>query len=383
VPTSFDHVVAKFEKRRAGYSGAHDRFAFALRTPGGTSRTLGQGEPLFTLAAADQQGLDALGTLDQLAIAEAYLHGHVEIEGDVEALLAHRNFFPDRHPIVRAWQLLRPQIFGRVPSDQGWIAQHYDTESEFFLTFLDARHRCYSHAVYEHDDEPLEVAMTRKMDFAIDSIGVEPGARVLDVGGGWGAFTQHAGCKGIRVTSLTISRESERFLNELIRREQIPCTVRYEHLYDHTPAEPYDAIVVLGVTEHLPDYDKSLARYQSLLRPGGRVYLDACAARKKHKVSSFFRRHVFPGAYSPMCLYDYLRAVAASPFQLKGVWDDRHSYERTVREWAIRLDEKRQEIEQRWGSALYRKFRLYLWGSADAMRRDAIQAYRVVLSLPA
>ena len=41
--------------------------------------------------------------------------------------------------------------------------------------------------------------MTRKLDFALSSIAVKPGDRVLDVGGGWGAFTEYAGKRGVRV----------------------------------------------------------------------------------------------------------------------------------------------------------------------------------------
>jgi cyclopropane-fatty-acyl-phospholipid synthase len=382
MPASFDTIVRSFQKRYVDYFGADGGAAFALRAPDGTQRSFGNGEPSFTLAAADDRGLDALATLDQLVIAESYLHGHLDVEGEVAAVLTHRNFFPDVHPLQTAWNFLKPRLTGQVRSDAQWISHHYDIEADFFLLFLDKRHRCYSHGVFETDEESLETAITRKMEFALTSIEAKPGHRVLDVGGGWGAFTEYGGCRDVQVTSLTISRESEKFLNELIAREKIPCTARYEHLYDHTPKQLYDSIVVLGVTEHLPDYDKSLAKYRSLLKPRGKVYLDASAKRKKYEVSAFLRRHIYPGNGSPMCLHDYLRAVAASPFQLEGVWDDRHSYALTAYHWAKRLDANKAEAQRRWGLAQYRKFRLFLWGCADGFGRDDLQAYRVVLGLP-
>lgn len=382
MPTLFQRAIARFEKRFGSYDGSAQLFGIRLQAPDGSLQSVGRGVPRCTFACRDARGLEALTTMDQLLIGEAYLRGHIDIEGDLETVLTHRDFFPDLHPLLRAWQFLKPRITGQVRSDHGWIAQHYDQEPDFFLLFLDRAHRCYSHAVYESADETLEDAMSRKLAFALDAIGVKPGDRVLDIGGGWGAFTEYGGCRGIRVTSLTISRQSERFLLDLIERERLPCTVAFEHLWEHSPAEPYDAIVNLGVTEHLPDYDRSLAKYRALLKPGGRVYLDASATRKKFDVSSFLQRHIFPGNGSPMCLHDYLRAVAASPFEVEGVWNDRRSYELTTREWARRLDANREEIERRWGTALYRKFRLYLWGSADGMRRDALQAYRVLLTLP-
>jgi cyclopropane-fatty-acyl-phospholipid synthase len=47
--------------------------------------------------------------------------------------------------------------------------------------------------------------------------------------------------------------------------------------------------------------------------------------------------------------------------------------------WAERLESARDEIVGRWGETLYRRFRLYLWGSAHAFLSKGMDAYRVVL----
>ena len=378
-----DQVVAKFEKRYEEFYGPGGGPCFAVQGPDGKRHLLGRGQPEFTFVARDQRSLDALGTLDRLVIAESYMSGRLDVDGDFEAVMTHRNFLIDRHPMITAWHMYWPKVRGQAHTDKEHISHHYDIEPEFFLSFLDKRHRCYSQGVYESDDEPLEDAITRKINFALDSVGAKPGDKVLDVGGGWGAFTEAAGKRGVNVTSLTISRDSEKFITDLIARENLPCKVVYEHLHEHKPAEPYDAIVVLGVTEHLPDYDASLAIYRSLLKPGGKVYLDACAKRRKYDISSFLRKHIYPGNGSPMCLHDYLRAVAESPFQVEVVHDDRHSYALTARAWAERFDAAKDEIVRRWGVSHFRKFRVYLWGTYNSLKRDDVQAYRVVLQLPA
>ncbi|MBA3340883.1 MAG: class I SAM-dependent methyltransferase [Gemmatimonadaceae bacterium] len=376
-------VVTAFERRYSAYFGSAGGPPFAISGPDGAQHLFGSGEPLFTLAALDAHALRALRSLDRLVIAESYLAGRLDVIGNLETLLAHRNFFIDSHPLLRAWHFLQPKISGQTKSDAMWISHHYDIEADFFLSFLDTRHRCYSQAIFESDDESLEDAITRKLDFSLNAVNAKPGDRILDIGAGWGAFTQYAGRKGMHVTSLTISRASEKYLNDLVHREQLPCEVRREHLYDHRPDEKYDAIVILGVTEHLPDYDRSLAKYRSLLKPGGKVYLDASAKRRKYEGSSFLLKHIYPGNGSLMCLHDYLRAVAASPFRLESVHDDRHSYALTAWHWADRFDRARAEVERRWGLAQFRKFRLYLWGCYDGFSRDDLQAYRVVLGLPA
>jgi len=50
---------------------------------------------------------------------------------------------------------------------------------------------------------------------------------------------------------------------------------------------------------------------------------------------------------------------------------------------AENLDAGREEIARRWGEELYRKYRLYLWGTAHAFASNLMTAYRIVLQLPA
>ena len=54
----------------------------------------------------------------------------------------------------------------------------------------------------------------------------------------------------------------------------------------------------------------------------------------------------------------------------------------TCKRWAERLDAKRDEIVARWGEPLYRRFRLFLWGSAAGFDTGLVQAYRWVLRMP-
>jgi cyclopropane-fatty-acyl-phospholipid synthase len=171
-------------------------------------------------------------------------------------------------------------------------------------------------------------------------------------------------------------------LNGLIEREQLPARVVREHIYSYAPGRTYDAIVNMGVTEHLPNYKTTLRKYAELVKPGGSIYLDALAMRQKFRVSTFMSKYIYPGAQSPLLLHDYLREVAHSPFELISLDDDRHNYYLTCKRWAQKLDSKRDEIIGRFGEPLYRRFRLFLWGSAAGFDTGLVQAYRWVLRLP-
>ena len=374
---TFDRLTRLIEKRYAAANGGAPG-AFALRLEGRPPIRFGHGEPGATIVVRKPEGLAALSTMDSNTVAEAYLADSIDVEGDIASLLGLRDLFSDRHPLRFAYRFVRPWLFGQVASDHEWISHHYDLEADFYLLWLDQRHRAYSHGYFAHDDEPLEDAVTRKLDTAVAEVGAQPGQRVLDVGGGWGAFTQYGGQRGLQVTSVTISGASQAFIQGLIDREGLPCRVVKEHLFEHQ-AEPYDAIVNLGVTEHLPDYAETLRHYRRLLKPGGRVFLDASASRKKYAVGTFLERHIFPGNGSTACLHDYLKAVAESPFEVLSVHNDRYNYLLTARHWAESLDRHAAEIERRWSRAVYRKFRIYLWGCVDGFTRDVVQAYHWTL----
>ncbi len=342
----------------------------------------GQGDPRFTLVLKDETGIAAFASLDGLAFVESYVLGHMDILGDMDALHEMRDVTSDKHPLSYFWNLAKPLLFGQTKMDRESISTHYDNSLDLYQNFLDPRHRCYSQAVFARDDEPLEDAMTRKLDFAIAAVGAKPGDRVLDIGGGWGAFNEYAGRKGIRVTSLTISKESEAFLKKMIADQKLPCEVLNQHLFEYEPGFKFDAIVNLGVTEHLPDYKKSLAIYQKLLKRGGKMYLDASACREKYKFHSFITKHIYPGNCSPMCLHDYMKHLAKTPFRLLGVWDDRHNYMLTAWHWSRNIEKNKDKIIAACGQETYRKFHVYLNGTTDVFRRDIMQAYRWVLELP-
>jgi cyclopropane-fatty-acyl-phospholipid synthase len=375
-------VIRTLDKRYHAYFATRPPVSFGVSTPEGQKQTFGPGEPVFTLSIADNKGAKALASLAQLQVAVAYLRGHIDVEGDMMAVLAMRKFFPDIHPIAWLTRFAPGFLQGKAEHDRRSISAHYDRESDFFLTFMDKRHRCYTEGVFASDDEPLEDAMTRKMDLAIEAIGAKPGHHVLEVGGGWGAFVEHAGKRGIRVTTLTLAEESEKYLTDFIAGHNLPARVVRKHVLEYSSPRRYDAIVNMGVTEHLPDYKATLRKYAELIKPGGHIYLDALAMRAKHRVSTFLSRYIYPGKSSPLLLHDYLRQVARSPFELVSIDDDRHNYYLTCREWARRLDESRDEIVNRWGDNLYRRFRIFLWGSAASFDTGLVQAYRWVLKMP-
>ena len=337
-------------------------------------------KPEFQLHLNNEKGLAALTSLDEVTLAEAYIKGDIEISGDFMKVLDLRHAISDNHPVLDFLRKIKPRILGQVKDDRNAIKEHYEFDDDFYMVILDET-RTYSQGVYESDDEDLLTAMKRKLDYIIDSCHLKQGSRVLDVGGGWGAFTEYAGKKGIEVTSLTIADRSEDYLNRLIKDKNLPCQVVKQNFLEFNSNEKFDAIVILGVIEHMPYYDKVVKKLESLLKPNGFAYFDGSAARSKFEFNTFLNRYIYPGNHCTLSIHDFLAEVQKSDMELLSVHTDRHSYYLTCKAWAEKMEANRVMIIERWGRELYAKFLLYLWGVAHNFYHNQLQAYRLVLTL--
>ena len=196
-----------FLNRLSGFSTP-----FSIELPSGEKRKIGLGEEEFRVGLRNERAIKALRTLDEGDIAEAYLQGDIDLEGDMLKPFALRASLDDRHPLVAAWRFIEPMLFGQVYTNKRAIASHYNADPKMFLSFLDPVFPAYSQGVYAHDDEPLAKALERKFDWAIEKCELGPGKRVLEIGPGWGAFAGHALQAGVRFTGITNSEVSQSYL---------------------------------------------------------------------------------------------------------------------------------------------------------------------------
>jgi cyclopropane-fatty-acyl-phospholipid synthase len=355
---------------------------FSIELPDGNKRDVGDGEPQFDVTLRTDRAVKALGTLDEANIAEAYLQGDIDLEGDMISPFALRASLDDRHPIVTAWRFIQPLIFGQVFTNKAAITSHYDLDPKLFLNFLDPVLPAYSQGVYENDDETLEAALRRKFEYATEMCELGQSKRVLEIGPGWGAFASHALPKGINFIGLTISHVSQTFINEKLREYRDNFDILLQDFLEYDPEEKFDSVVIMGVIEHLPNYERVLKKFDYLLKPGGLVFLDGSAARKKYELSTFMVRHIYPGNHSFLVLDDFVNKVAKTPFEMLEIQNDRHSYYLTFKQWAENLDRNKDAIIREFGDFEFRKFRLYLWGATYEFLSRNLDCYRMVLYKP-
>lgn len=349
--------------------------------PDGQRLLAGTDEPVATITAHTEQAKKQLLSLDENAIVEAYLQGDIDMEGDMQSVLGIRKVLKSRHGLGWLKRFAIPAFFGQVRTNKMAIDKHYELDPAFYLSFLDSEWPAYTQGIYNEQDETLADATERKLEFAAQACQLDSGKHVLEVGPGWGAFTKYLLPKGVDITALTISEQSKAYLEDAFPSKQLQ--VLNQDFLAYKPADKFDAISIMGVMEHLPQYRWVCRQLKALLKPGGFAYLDASASTKKYAMSKFIYKHIFPLNHSFLHLKGFLKAAKQEGLDIISVHDDSKSYQYTIETWARNLEASRQRLVEQFGEYHFRRFRLYLWGSAQAFDDNDLQCHRVVLQAPA
>ena len=180
-----------------------------------------------TLVLTRPRALDALlPPTSELRLAEAYLDGDLELEGDAVELLEAAMRWEGPRPsagvlgaalkvsVLRALSRLarRPDIDARLRGrthspgrDRQAVRHHYDVSDDFYRLFLDDE-MVYSCACFAPGVQSLEEAQRAKLELVCRKLALEEGERFLDVGCGWGALVAHAVERhGARAVGITLS----------------------------------------------------------------------------------------------------------------------------------------------------------------------------------
>ncbi len=343
--------------------------------PSGESISFGGAHPQFRITFRNNRLLK--WGFNEAKFAKAYVNGEIDIEGDMRALLRLRTRIEDKLSFFSWLKFILLLFIPETKVNAEAINSHYQLGDELFLSFIDSKYRLYSHGIFSNPSDMLEQGSENRMEDMYKSLQLKPGMRLLDIGGGWGGVTEYCGSRGVKVTALTLGENSYRYIGEVIKRDKLPCDVILEDFLLHTPKEPYDAIVILGVIEHIINYRRFFQQIRKCLKPGGLLYLDASASIEKFDVSAFAREYIWTGTHSYLCLQELIRELLYEGLELLHVENDSNDYGLSMYHWALRLDENRDKIVERFGEKLYRAYRLYLWGGAESFP-DMLQAYTLV-----
>lgn len=369
-------VLSERARRRVDAVG----MAVEIRTADGRIERIGGEEPVIEVVAVNHDGLAALQSLSELKLAEAYLRGDIDISGDLVAAMRLRPALADVRPLLRASISLQPVPFVRRRLNPRWIAEHYDSEN-MQLHALDTLYNVYTPGLYESEEDSLEQGAVNKLEYAYDSLGLESGASLLDVGCGWGGFLRFCTERGVEATGISLSRHQLAYANSKLEEDGLKAQTLYQDFFTYEPRRQFDAISLMGSIEHLANYRAVMRRLAGWLRPGGRIYMDFASGDRPWGPAPFVTRYIWPGAFRLAYLPFFTRALALSHFDIVELQNDRRNYYLYALKGLERWSDRRKEIVDATDERTWRLMRLLMAGTAHIMSDQSnwATAYRVTL----
>ena len=344
-------------------------------------------------------------------LAEAYVRGDFDVEGDVEAALELVEAMSERkRGSWLAWTLRLRQLallsrhrtragtgmrFRRgvavrhsLRRDRQAVSFHYDVSNDFYRLWLDP-HMLYSCAYFRSAEDDLGQAQIAKLDHLCRKLRLQRGQRVLDIGCGWGGFALFAARHyGVQVTGITLSLRQAELAAQRAKEAGLSGSVAIQLLDYRALADPagFDAIVSVGMSEHvgtaqLPTYFR---KAWSLLKPGG-VFLNHAIGQgvrpRRRRGGSFLATYVFPDTEIPP-IPTVLGAAETAGFEVRDVENLREHYRLTLRNWVRRLEAAHDQALEHVNEPTYRVWRAYLAGSAYGFAVGHLAIYQALLSKP-
>ncbi len=257
-------------------------------------------------------------------------------------------------PVCKALRLLHRANANTRRGSRRNIAAHYDLGNAFYGEWLDAS-MLYSSALFTPSAQSLEAAQAAKLDRICELLDLDslpPGARVLEIGCGWGALAVAIARRAdVQVTALTLSREQLAHAQERVAQAGLSDRIELR-LQDYRDVTgEFDRIVSIEMIEavgerYWPAYFDTL---RSRLKPGGHAVLQAITIDdevfKQYRLHpEFIQTFIFPGGMLPNPAS--LQALAqGAGMALSCPESFGPSYARTLVNWRERFLARWTEIE--------------------------------------
>ncbi len=343
--------------------------------------------PTVTLRIPSASALRYFANPDLATLGEAYVEGHVDVEGPIsDALRAAEGLSRQLGEAKKGRLPLLHNLHTRK-TDAASIQYHYDVSNDFYALWLD-RNMVYSCAYFKTGDESIDVAQEQKLDHICRKLRLRPGEKLLDVGCGWGALVRWAARHyGVDATGITLSRNQHALANQRIADDGLGarCRVLLQDYRDVPGEGVYDKISSVGMFEHvglknLPLYFRKI---HTLLREGGLVMNHGITSVDPESRSvglgagEFIGKYVFPHGELPHASL-VLKEMARAELEVMDVETLRQHYARTLWHWSERFEANLDAARRYAGDKRARIWRAYLAGCAHAFEQRWVSIHQVL-----
>lgn len=361
-----ERVLRLLERLPVGQLELHLPGNHVLRLPQHPGADADGEMPRAQLNVRDLRMFDRVWKSGDIGLAEGYIDGEWDTP-DLAALL--RLCIANRAHIeamvygswwgrlaYRLRHLLRRNT--RAGSEKN-IHAHYDLGNDFYQLWLDPSMN-YSAAWFEGRDPQgvdLQAAQLAKVRRALREARVQPGARLLEVGCGWGALAEvAAGEFGAQVTGVTLSKEQLLWGQQRVRAPEIEgrAALHYQD-YRDLPAQyrsaPFDAIVSIEMFEAVGHeyWAGYFDMLHACLKPGGHACIQTITIRddlfeRYLNSTDFIQQYIFPGGMLPSPSAFEAQAQRAG-FVVEQRLAFGRDYAETLRRWREAFSAHRGELQ--------------------------------------
>ncbi len=203
------------------------------------------------------------------------------------------------------------------PNDKEKVRDHYDRMSPYYHA-LWGEH--IHHGYWIRGDESKETAQVQLIEHLAQAAGIPPGARILDVGCGFGASSIYLARKyRAEATGITISRVQVDMANKAAAAAGVNATFLLMDAEAMTFEKPFDVVWSVESISHYLDIPRFFASAAKLLKPGGTLAITDWFKRKnltprEHKK---FLHHLEHGMMVELqTIEDYAGYMAASGLEV-------------------------------------------------------------------
>ncbi|MFJ3299992.1 class I SAM-dependent methyltransferase [Streptomyces bacillaris] len=276
--------------------------------------------------------------------------------------------------------------------DRAAISHHYDLSNAFYALLLDAT-MAYSCGYWTSDAPgygPAD-AQRDKLELICRKLGLRPGARLLDIGCGWGSLTLYAAeHHGVRVTAVTLAAEQAAYVRGQVAARGLEELVEVENIDYRDIAErpetrgAYDAVSTVEMGEHVGDaeYPAFTRILHDSLRPQGRVLVQQMSrGANAPGGGAFIEAYIAPDMH--------MRPVGETVGLLEGAGLEVRDVEALREHYVLTVDAWRRTLEERWaeftalvGEETARVWRLYLVGGSLAFEERRMGVDQILCVRP-
>jgi cyclopropane-fatty-acyl-phospholipid synthase len=320
---------------------------------------LGSGLPVVNVRIDDDRAWSTILRGGSRGLGEAYINGwwhSDDLVTTLEILLA--AMAPTTSRIDRLTNRTAPLLDRALSGprsdadvDRRNIRAHYDVSNEFFRLMLDET-MAYSCGIFETEHTSLAEASYAKLERVCEEIELRSTDHVVEIGSGWGSFALHAARRyGCRVTTTTISDAQYEYTAARVKEAGLDDLIDVHNCDYRELRGTFDKLVSIEMIEAISwrDYDTYFQKCAALLRPGGRMALQAIVARDEsfHRMKrrgDFIKTFVFPDGCLPSVAAITEATDAARTLEIVEIHDIGRHYVPTLRSWRQNLANASEEV---------------------------------------